>query len=44
MIKDLLDLPEECEINMVVSCGIRSEKGVWGERFRVPFNDVYRKL
>lgn len=44
MIKDLLDLPEECEINMVVSCDIRSEKGVWGERFRVPFNDVYRKL
>lgn len=44
MVKEALDLPETAEINMVVSCGIRSDKGVWGERFRVPFSDVYRKL
>lgn len=44
MIKTLLRLPKECEINMVVSCGIRSERGVWGERFRVPFEMVYHKI
>ncbi|MDO4441505.1 MAG: nitroreductase family protein [Moraxella sp.] len=44
MIKELLDLPKNSEINMVVSCGVRSDKGVWGERFRVPFDDVYRRI
>lgn len=44
MIKTLLRLPSAAEINMVVSCGIRSETGVWGERFRVPFDEVYRVL
>lgn len=44
MIKTLLRLPNSAEINMVVSCGIRSEQGVWGERFRVPFDEVYRQI
>ncbi len=44
MIKTLLRLPNAAEINMVVSCGIRSEQGVWGERFRVPFDEVYRQI
>ncbi|MCL1623892.1 nitroreductase family protein [Moraxella sp. Tifton1] len=44
MVKDLLNLPKSCEITMVVSCGIRSDVGVWGERFRVPFDEVYRKV
>jgi hypothetical protein len=29
---------------MVVSCGIRDEHGVWGDRMRVPFDEVYRKI
>jgi hypothetical protein len=29
---------------MIVGCGVRSEKGVYTERFRVPFNEVYRKI
>lgn len=44
MIKTLLRLPKDCEITMVVSCGIRSEKGIWGERYRVPFEFVYRNV
>lgn len=44
MIKTLLRLPPMCEINMVVSCGIRSEAGVWGERFRMPFEQIYRHI
>ena len=44
MIKTLLRLPADSEINMVIACGIRSERGVWGERYRVPFDMVYRRI
>ncbi|MEM8510568.1 MAG: nitroreductase family protein [Bacteroidota bacterium] len=40
-IKKLLKLPRGAEINMVIGCGIRDEKGVYGPRFRVPFESVY---
>ena len=41
-VKRLLGLPLGAEINMVVSCGIRDEGGVWGDRMRVPFDEVYK--
>ncbi len=44
MVKRLLKLPRGAEINMIVACGIReTDKGIWGERFRLPFEDVYRE-
>ena len=43
-VKNILKLPYSAEINMVVSCGIREEQGVWGERMRIPFEEVYRKI
>ena len=43
-VKKILKLPYGAEINMVVSCGIREEQGVWGERMRVPFDEVYNKI
>jgi nitroreductase len=43
-IKKLLKLPFGAEINMVVSCGIRTEKGIYGDRFRIPFEEVYTAL
>ena len=44
-VRKLLGLPRGVEINMVISCGIRNgEKGIWGERFRVPFDEVYRQV
>jgi len=42
-IKKLLKLPYGAEINMVISCGIRKPEGVYGERFRIPFEEVYKK-
>lgn len=42
-IKKLLKLPASAEINMTIACGIRDEKGVYGERFRIPFDQVYTK-
>ncbi len=40
-IKKILNLPRGAEINMVIGCGIRDDKGIYGSRFRVPFKDVY---
>lgn len=43
-VKRLLDLPMGAEINMIVSCGIRKPEGVYGERFRIPFEDIYKEV
>lgn len=44
-IKKLLNLPHGAGINMVIACGIRDgNKGIWGERGRVPFEKVYHRL
>jgi len=43
-VKRILNLPLGAEINMIVSCGIREERGVWGDRMRVPFDEVYHKI
>ncbi len=40
-VKKILKLPPSAEINMVISCGIRKPEGVYGERFRIPFEKVY---
>lgn len=42
--KRILELPCGAEINMIVSCGIREEKGVWGDRMRIPFDEVYHRV
>ena len=44
MVKKILNIPRRAEINMVIGCGERLEKGVFGPRFRVPFEDVYRYI
>jgi nitroreductase len=43
-IKRILNLPYGTEINMVVACGIRDPKGVYGTRFRIPFHEVYKEI
>ncbi|MBT8302443.1 MAG: nitroreductase family protein, partial [Maribacter sp.] len=43
-IKKALKLPRGAEINMVIGCGVRDEKGVYGPRFRIPFEGVYHKV
>lgn len=41
-VRRILNLPYAAEIGMIVSCGKRDNNGVWGDRFRVPFDEVYR--
>ncbi|WP_395045977.1 nitroreductase family protein [Flavobacterium sp.] len=43
-VKSILKLPYGAEINMVISCGIREENGVWGDRMRIPFEEIYRRI
>ncbi|WP_299124308.1 nitroreductase family protein [uncultured Tenacibaculum sp.] len=43
-VKKLLNIPSSAEINMIVSCGIRKPEGVYGERFRIPFNEIYKEI
>lgn len=45
LLKKALKLPCGAEINMVISCGIRKgNDGIWGERCRIPFNQVYKRV
>ena len=43
-VKKALGLPRSAQINMVIGCGYRTEKGVYGNRFRVPFSEVYKAV
>lgn len=43
-VKKILGLPRGAEINMVIGCGIRDAKGIYGEQFRVPFEEVYKEV
>ena len=42
-VKRILSIPYSSEINMVISCGIRDDDGVYGKQIRVPFDDIYFK-
>lgn len=43
-VKKVLGLPWGAEINMIIACGVRDEKGIYGPRFRIPFDEVYKKI
>ena len=42
-VKKELGLPGGAEINMIISVGKGTEEGIWGERFRLPYEDVVFK-
>ncbi len=42
-VKKILKLNKSAEINMIIGCGIRTPQGIYGERFRIPFEKVYKK-
>lgn len=41
-VKRILGLPWQAEITMVIGCGVRHENGIYGEQFRIPFEEVYK--
>lgn len=44
LVKKALGLPYGVEINMVVTCGVRLPDGIWGDRFRLPFEETYHRV
>jgi nitroreductase len=44
-VKKALKLPWRAEVTMIIGCGVRdADKGIYGPRFRIPFEEVYRQL
>jgi len=43
-VKKTLNLPKAAEISMIIGCGFRTNKGVYGPRFRIPFDEVYFQM
>ena len=41
-VKKLLNLSRGAKVNMVIACGTRVKEGVYGDRWRVPFEEVYK--
>lgn len=39
-VKRALNLPWGAEVNMIIAVGKGTEEGIWGPRFRVPFEEV----
>jgi nitroreductase len=39
-VRKALNLPRGAEINMIISVGKGTEEGIWGERFRIPYEEV----
>ena len=39
-VKRILKLPYGAEINMIISVGKGTEEGIWGPRFRLPYEEV----
>lgn len=44
LVKKALKLPYNVEINMIIACGIRLPDGVYGNRFRLPFEEMYKHV
>ncbi len=42
-VKKELGLPSGAEINMIISVGKGTNEGIWGERYRVPYEEVVFK-
>lgn len=42
-LRRILNLPCGAEISMAVACGHRLSEGIWGDRLRLPFAEVYRR-
>jgi nitroreductase len=39
-----LGLPRGAEVSMIISVGKGTEKGIWGERLRVPYEGVVKTI
>lgn len=43
-VRKALGLPKSAEVSMIISVGKGTAKGIWGERMRVPFDEVVKVI
>ncbi len=43
-VKRILHLSCGAQVNLIVACGIRAADGIWGDRIRLPFEEIYRAI
>ena len=43
-VKQILGLPKSAEIRMIIGCGYHEKGRIYGPRFKVPFEEVYRAI
>ena len=43
-VRKALGLPHGAEVSMIISVGKGTEKGIWGERMRVPYDEVVKVI
>ena len=43
-VKKIVKLANSSEITMIIACGIRDDSGIYGNRFRVPLEEIYFKI
>lgn len=43
-VKQILQLPYHTEVNMIITCGIRLPEGIHGARYRLPFEEMYKRV
>ena len=43
-VKQIPGLPKSAEITMIIGGGYRDKGGIYGPRFRIPFEEVYRAI
>lgn len=43
-VKKILNLPYHTEINMIITCGMRLPTGIHGPRYRLPFEEMYKRV
>lgn len=43
-VRRILGIPHGAQVSVIVSCGVRLPKGVRGERYRLPFEQIYHRL
>ena len=43
-IRQLLGLPEQAEVNMVIAAGTRRPEGLYGRRVRLPYGDLVKEV
>lgn len=43
-VRELLELPSQAEVTMVIAAGTRRPEGLYGARVRLPYEDLVKEV